>query len=238
MRRLSETGWGRRAATLVMSGLVALAMAAPQRAAAATLNFDDIPACLSTFANAGASNYGGLVWSASWAVECDANYMGVFGNTYGSPSGENAAFNGFGEFGVTIDAPANATMDFLGGMVSTWSQNDFYAGISSITLQIDGYLDNVLQGSLLQFLVPGYAPLAMGSVVGTLNGVDQLIFYSDSPEAQHSWLLDDAQFDVHQSTPEVPEPASLVLFGTGLFLVAARVRAGRRVNATPSDSSR
>ena len=238
MKRISRSGWGRRAAAVVMGGLVAGVMSLPERAAAATLTFDDIPACLNTFANAGASNYGGLVWSASWAVECDTNYAVAFGNSYGSPSGDNAAFNGFGEFGVTIDAPANTTMDFLGGMVSSWTQNDVYTGNSSLTLQIDGYLNNVLQGSLVQFLLPGYASLVMGDVLGTLNGVDQLIFYSDSPDAQHSWLLDDAQFALHETVPEIPEPASLVLFGTGLCLVAARLRARRRATTLPSSSSR
>src|SRR5688572_12107085 len=102
-----QTAWCRRARAVLAAGLVTLGLGAGAPAGAATLTFDDIPACLDTFANAGASNYGGLVWSASWAVECDSNYAVAFGNSYGSPSGDNAAFNGFGEFGVTIEAPAN-----------------------------------------------------------------------------------------------------------------------------------
>lgn len=217
----------RAGASILLGGVLALALlvSSPAAAAPLTLHFDDIAVCADTFANAGASNYNGFQWSASWATECNADFAS-YNNSFSAPSPQNAAGNGFGEFGITVSR--NSTFNFLGALITSWTALDQFAPFSSTSIQIYGFLNNVQVGSLFQNLGAGYAPLNMANVIGTFNGIDKLEFDSSDPQAQVSWLLDDMQFDVQpQAPPQVPEPASVLLLGSGLAIVAARARAGR-----------
>lgn len=215
---MTNIGWGHRLRALVV-GVVALVVLAPGRASAdaLNLNFDDLGGgCQNNF---GVTNpaYQGFVWSASWVTECDADYQDPDGwnNSYGSPSGDHAAFNGFGEFAVSLSR--DTPFDLLGGMVSAWTTNDALGAFGSSSLTIDGYLGGNYMGTLFQVLGSGYAPLA-----GSLTGVDELWFYASEPGK--AWLLDDVHVQVEAEA--IPEPASLLLLGSGLGLVT-RLRARR-----------
>ena len=217
---------GSRVAALLVGGVVAL-VSAQGRASAATLTFEGIGGggCQVAF-----TTYSGFNWSSqdpdSWATECDADYMGAspgYENSVGAPSATHAAGNGAGTLWVALATDPGSTFDFLGAMVTGWAFQDQLDGGSSTELLLEGYLGNQLMGSLFQDLTATYAALDMGNVVGGLNGIDYLLFWATGSEK--SWLLDDMEVVVHgPEPPEIPEPASLVLFGTGLAVVAARLR--------------
>src|SRR5215210_3475426 len=126
------------AAVIPLSALaLGFVLGTERSAGASVLDFEGLDAtCNAITPSTGSvpNGYGGLDWAvyspasgpAPVEVECDANFQGPsYANTYGSPSGNYAAYNG-GGYGE-LDASRNSgTFTFGGGKFSSFaSTNDF-----------------------------------------------------------------------------------------------------------------
>jgi hypothetical protein len=202
----------------------ALAMAVP--ASAATLTFEGL-GCQAQFTQSG-----GFTFSSNWVTQCDDDYGATWGNTTGAPSGGTAAGNTYADTtGVTITRAQ--AFNLAGGMASaflTGDDFDFVTPLSSPSLLIEGYLNQVFVGSLIVNFDPDSGGLGTGyHAIGMLANVDELRFFSSFDRALAGgpdyWLLDDL---VLTEVTTVPEPATLILLGMGIAVMIATMAASSR----------
>ena len=233
--------------TCIRGSVRALAIAAMLLAGASTssatsvLDFDSIgtPNCGGVAIDPITTGYGGFTWDANLAVECNADYMGAsgWGNGYGAPSAQNAIFNQAGTTSVAITRAA--TFQFDGAMVSGWTFADAVDLVDDLTAQsitVTGFLGATQVGTETLTLAGADGSAALQYLVlnGITGAIDRLQITTPVTNGRlgNFWLLDDFQFeDVNNGggggpdNPAVPEPASLVLVGSGI--VAALKRRGR-----------
>lgn len=211
-------------------GLICLVLVRITPAHAGPVTFDDIvssPACNSAVP----AGYFGLVWS-NFQVECDADYMGTFGNPYGSPSGEYAAFNAFGLAAVELTASAG-TFDFGGASFTSWAHfgafSDPSAPFSAQSLALIGYRPGDLPDFPTYYLEIALDPTAYVAQTLGWTGLERVSFVSGDGVTFNvdglSWLMDDA------SVNAVPEPATLSMLGAGLLSLAISRRRRLRGSA-------
>lgn len=212
--------------TSLRTGLLLLTAAAVALLGVATahadtvLDFEGLTAADQvSFGDAGATNYGGLLWDGDdWWLESEADYQSDWYdfNQTSFASGEYAAFNGFG---LTVETVANTPMIFVGAYFLGWAEADQAIGYTSTSITIHGYLDGNFVGTVSSDI----APDSMDWVGANLGPVDKLLFMPSSQETW--WLMDDFTFRA------VPEPSSLSLLGLGVGVFGMsyvrRRRAGR-----------
>ncbi len=87
----------------------------------AVITFDDITSGVSSV-KIPTNYYPDLTFNSSAYVQSDTNYATSWGNSYGSPSGEYALFNGFGVKTMVIDF--FKTANFSGADFTAFAQND------------------------------------------------------------------------------------------------------------------
>ena len=225
--------------TAVASGLAfALSWCAASPAGATTLNFDtiataaDCNASGNTYLGGIPPGYGGLLWAPHFQLECNADYMANFGNSYGAPSPDWAAYNGLalGESDVTI---ASGTFTFNGAAFSSFAVSNGLTPFSAPSLAINGYRPGDLVGSPTFTTAFDLDPTQY--VTHSLNwtGIERLAFLTGSGAVADpgtvynvdgvSWLMDDMQINAAQPQP-VPEPGTLFLLGGGLVVVIRHLR--------------
>ena len=167
-------------------------------------------------------NYAGFVWGsignpALTAIN-DAHYMGVgnYGNSYGSPSGENGVFNsGI----VNIALSSGLPFDFNGAYFSPFTAYNNLTWLSSVatSITVEGYNGvNLVGTASMNFLTAEYLWLQ-----ADLKGVTKLVLTGSSPVVQPYqtwWLMDNFTYNENNQTIQpVPEPALFWLLGSGLL---------------------
>ena len=209
-------------------GLSCVLVARITPAHAGPVTFDDVvsaPICNSAIPN----GYAGLVWP-DFQLECDADYMGTFGNPYGSPSGEYAAFNAFGLAAVELTATAG-TFDFGGASFTSWAQlgafSDPSAPFSAQSLALVGYRPGDLPDFPTYHLELELDPTMYVAHSLGWTGLERVLFVNGDGVNFNinglSWLMD----DVDVTVSIVPEPAALAVFSLGLTLAISRRRRPR-----------
>ena len=184
----------------IAAGVLLAASLSPVQAT--ILTFDDITTT-TNYAQL-STDYGGFNWGANWYVESDRAYAN-YGNSYGSTSGEYAAFNGYGVLSVALNSGAN--FDFNGASFTGWAINNSYQSLTATSVTVQGYNNGSLVGTAsMNLSADKYDWLSTN-----LLGVDELRFISSNSDQW--WLMDDFTFN---QTTVVPEPGSLALMCLGL----------------------
>lgn len=139
-------------------------------------------------------NYDGLSWRSDLYVVEDSLYA-TYGNTYGSPSGENAVFNGFGV--ISTGFSATSSFDYTGASVAGWGYSDSLDGVNSATtLTMEGYRNGSLVASRSMRLSGSNYQLMQADFIG----VDEVRFIS-SDEGKW-WVMDDITIN-ETSLPQI-----------------------------------
>jgi pimeloyl-ACP methyl ester carboxylesterase len=182
-------------------------------AGATVLNFDDVPTGTSWVDLP--AFYGGFNWGDDFEVTSLAFYKADYANSSKTfPSSPNAMYNSAWEGSVTNPGPfivtSAAKFDFIGASFSSWAyKNAFWTVYGAPKVTIQGYSDGSLVGTYIAVLTADFQWFDVN-----LLGVDKLIFVQDSGKY---WLMDD--FTYAGGAP-VPEPATMLLLGSGLIGLA------------------
>lgn len=165
----------------------------------------------------------GFYWgNPGWGIVSDA-YLAQFGNSFDSPSGDNAVFNGdlAGTQQTLTVVRETGSFDFEGVRVATWGRDDAFASFSASQLTVEGYNGTTLVGStVVNLSATGYQWVA-----ANFQGVTELRFSVEAPGKY--WLLDDLTF----TASTVPEPSSLAFATLGLAGLALHRRRRAAVEA-------
>jgi PEP-CTERM motif len=186
-----------------------LAGAVPESASASTITFGGLSGNGSTLTSSTESGFTVSATSGPWVVS----------TTYGNP----APFIQFirdGSSDLTAEVEVTA-----GGTLFSFSSVDVYSSITTIPWQFTGFL-----GASELFSVGGTVPNTFGLFATVFNPtggvlVDRLVIGLTNPYV--ACCSNPMGLDNIVATA-VPEPATLLLLGTGLGAVAARRRLKKR----------
>ena len=196
--------------TYLLTGILA------SGAQAAVINFDDLTNLAPI-----PSGYGGINWDSNAYALDDAEFANSFFNSYGSPSGEFAAYNGFGVPSITISSPV--AFDFNGASFTGLATRNSFVSFTATDVTVLGYNGATLVGSVSMALSAN----SYQWLQADLLGITSLVITNSNTNAGvrgRWWLMDDFTYN---QTPvnAVPVPAAAWLFGSALVGMA---RFGKR----------
>lgn len=198
--------------------LLVVLLVLPVTAHATTLDFEVGGDPISQL-NSVTQHYGGLDWSGSWYTLDHSSYVADWGSTLAFPSGDQVLFNGFG-LPVLVDTLGEATMTVAGAWFAPWTIDDQWDSEAARTVTMEGWLDDILVGSVSMNLDPGgFRYLA------TDFGVVDLVRIraEDSMISRRWFLMDNLDVTLTNGSSEcclfatdVPEPPTWLLLAGGL----------------------
>lgn len=189
-----------------------------QTAHADVLNFDDLMLNVSGVINV-PTPYHGVLWGTLGDTDLfawgDSSYSAAnsYGNSYDSPSGENAASNYAGP--VLASLWGGGSFHFNGAYFSSYTMYDALQSDSATALTLEGFNGTTLTHSLTVALGIGYS-----WVEADFPGITSLRLTSSNgliDDARTRWMIDDFTFNATNN--QVPEPATLTLLLAGLGLL-------------------
>lgn len=185
---------------LVGFTVVAMTMGINGVANADVLTFDDLPSDNYTYLQ----SYMGFNWSNMFALDPVSMGFGGTGFEAAIISKNNVAFN---SFATTAYVSSEIDFNFNGAwFTSTWYESNLLTVTAFDDGQIVGNISMQLNTNTPQWLN------------STFSSIDSLSFQTSA----YQFAMDNFTFNEPLGAP-VPEPATMLLFGTGLAgLVAAR----------------
>lgn len=163
--------------------------------------------------------YNGLNWDSNLRTSNSSSYM-AWGNTYPPPSGIYVVANNRA-LSVTITSALD--FDFNGAYFAAFGEDNTAVSWTSTAVTVEGYNNGTWVDSVTMALRAD----AFTWLQADLYGVDELRILS-TPQAGGGgtwWLMDN--FTFNEAAP-VPEPATMLLFGTGLAGFTAMWRCKRQ----------
>ena len=145
------------------------------------------------------SEYCGFNWGTNeFGVVSDSAYSSYhYNNTYGSPSGEYAAFNDRGHNNLVITSISGNYFDFNGVSFSGWAQEDQFCEFTATSITVNGYRDEVLVGTVSMDLSAGQYDWLQADMAG----INKLEFVSSGNNK--FWIMDDFTFNENISVDTI-----------------------------------
>ena len=153
--------------------------------------------------------YCGFNWGTDeFGVVSDSAYSSYhYNNTYGSPSGEYAAFNDRGKENLVVTSISGNHFDFNGAYFSGWAQEDQCKEFTATSITINGYKDGDLVGTVSMDLSAGQYDWLQAD----MDGINKLEFVSSGNNK--FWIMDDFTFNENISADTIA-PAIAVTYPT------------------------
>ena len=186
----SQTGFVRKISKplLFLLFFILLSPVMTGLAVADVIYFDDITT--SDF-EAVPSEYCGFNWGTDeFGVVSDSAYSSYhYNNTYGSPSGEYAAFNDRGKENLVVTSISGNYFDFNGAYFSGWAQENQCCEFTATSITVYGYRDEVLVGTVSMDLSASQYDWLQADMAG----INKLEFVSSGNNK--FWIMDDFTFN-------------------------------------------
>ena len=135
--------------------------------------------------------YCGFNWGTNeFGVVSDSAYSSYhYNNTYGSPSGEYAAFNDRGHNNLVITSISGNYFDFNGVSFSGWAQENLCYEFTATSITVNGYRDEILVGTVSMDLSASQYDWLQADMAG----INKLEFVSSGNNK--FWIMDDFTFN-------------------------------------------
>ncbi|MCD4769735.1 MAG: hypothetical protein K8R35_06160 [Bacteroidales bacterium] len=135
--------------------------------------------------------YRGFNWGTNeFGVVSDSAYSAYhYNNTYGSPSGEYAAFNDRGHDNLVVTSISGDCFVFNGAYFFGWAQENQCYEFTATSITINGYRDEVLVGTVSMDLSASQYDWLQAD----MGGINKLEFVSSGNNK--FWVMDDFTFN-------------------------------------------